>query len=134
MTDDRKTIAEALEQTRTIAVIGMREHGAAAYVPQYMEDAGYDVTPVNPVLATVFGKPALDSLDDLPGPIDMVTVFRRSEDVPGHLDEILRAKPRYVWMQSGIRSDAVADKLAAAGIKVVQDRCLMVEHRRLSPA
>ncbi|MEX2237012.1 MAG: CoA-binding protein [Dehalococcoidia bacterium] len=124
-------LRKVLEETKTIAVIGMREQGAAGYVPMYMKDAGYEITPVNPGLDAVFGIPALDTLDDLDQPVDMVNIFRRSEDVPGHLEEILRAKPKYAWMQLGIANEAVAQKLREAGIGVVQNRCLMVEHGRL---
>jgi predicted CoA-binding protein len=72
-------------------------------------------------------------LKEIPFPIDLVDVFRRSQDVEPHLDDILAASPKAVWMQSGIQNDAVAEKLAKAGIKVVQDRCLMVDHRYLAP-
>jgi len=72
-------------------------------------------------------------LQEIPFPIDLVDVFRRSQDVEPHLDDLLAASPKAVWMQSGIQDDAVAEKLAKAGIKVVQDRCLMVDHRYLGP-
>jgi uncharacterized protein len=124
-------VKSILSNTRRIAVLGMRESGAAGYVPQYMAAAGYEIVPVNPNFKQVFGIPSLRSLDELDAPVDMVNVFRRSDDVPMHQDEILRAKPKYVWMQLGIRNNKVAERLLAAGIEVVQDRCLMVEHRRL---
>ena len=78
------------------------------------------------------GGEAVYVVADVPGPIDMVNVFRRSQDVEPHLEDILAARPKSVWMQSGIRDDRVAERLARAGIKVVQDRCLMVEHRSLA--
>ena len=77
------------------------------------------------------GKPVYRDLRDVPADIDMVNVFRRSEDIPKHTDEIIAARPKSVWFQLGIRNDDVAEKLAAAGIKVVQNLCLMVEHRAL---
>lgn len=129
--DSDPDIRRALEETKRIAVVGMRDYGAAAYVPRYMAAVGYEIIPVNPAYDELFGLPVLDSLDDLEEPVEMVNLFRRSGDVPGHLDEILRANPRYVWMQQGISNEAVAEKLRAAGIGVVQDSCLMVEHRRL---
>lgn len=125
-------IKQALRETKRIAVVGMREQGAAGYVPRYMAEAGYEIIPVNPDCDEVFGLPTIDTLDDLDQPVDMVNLFRRSEDVPGHLDEILRAKPKYVWMQLGIANEGVAEKLRAARIGVVQNACLMVEHRRVS--
>jgi predicted CoA-binding protein len=70
-------------------------------------------------------------LVDIPGEVDLIEVFRRAEDIPSHVEDILAKKPKAVWLQSGIRHDAVAEKLAQAGIQVVQDRCLMVDHRSL---
>lgn len=124
-------IGEVLRESKRIAVVGMRESGPAGSVPRYMQAAGYEIIPVNPDFGEVLGIPALDNLDDLDQPVDIVNLFRRSEDVPMHLGEILRAKPKYVWMQSGIRNDTFAQELTEAGIGVVQDRCLRTEHRRL---
>ena len=84
-----------------------------------------------PQVTEILGQPVYRKLVDVPNDVDMVNVFRRSEDVPAHLDDILAKKPKAVWMQSGISNDDVAKTLAQAGIKVVQDRCLMVEHRYL---
>jgi uncharacterized protein len=134
MNGSEPELAQVLRDTRRIAVIGMREQGAAGYVPMYMKDEGYEVIPVNPKFDEVFGIPAVDTVDEIDGPVDMVNVFRRSEDVPAHVDEILRAKPKFVWMQLGIRNEEAAEKLRAAGIGVIQNRCLMVEHRRHAAA
>ena len=93
-----------------------------------------DVLPVPvyyPDVNEILGKKVYRDLNDIPVEIDLVNVFRRSEDVAKHTDEILAKKPKAVWLQLGIRNDEVAEKLAAAGIKVVQDLCLMVEHRAL---
>ena len=127
-----------LEQTRTIAVVGIKtaaQSGQPAfYVPQYLERAGFDVIPVPvyyPEVKEILGRPVYRKLTDIPGDVDLVNLFRRSEDVPKHTDEILAKKPKAVWMQLGIRNDDVARKLAEAGIKVVQNRCLMVDHRNL---
>src|SRR5438093_704822 len=129
-------IKELLAHTRTIAVLGIKPEThsfqPAFYVSKYMADAGYDVIPVPvyyPEVTQILGKPVYRNLNDVPGEIDMVNVFRRSEDIPKHTDEILLKRPKSVWFQSGIRNDAVAEKLAEAGIMVVQDLCLMVEHR-----
>lgn len=126
-----------LRDVRSIAVIGAstREARPAHYVPAYLADQGYDVTAVNPAAAgqQLFGRTAVASLAQLEGPVELVNVFRRNEDIPGHLDEILALSPlpRAVWIQLGLRHDATADSLRRAGITVIQDRCLMVEHRRL---
>jgi uncharacterized protein len=84
-----------------------------------------------PEVTEILGKPVYRRLADVPGEIDMVNVFRRPQDVAQHLDDILAARPKSVWMQSGIRDDRVALRLAEEGMKVVQNRCLMVEHRGL---
>ena len=127
-----------LEETRRVAVLGIKteaqSYQPAFYVPQYMADAGFDVIPVPvyyPEATEIMGRKVYRKLSDVPGRIDMVNVFRRSQDVPPHVEDILAARPRSVWFQSGIRNDAAAERLARAGIKVVQDRCLMVEHRAL---
>ena len=132
-------IADILRGTRRVAVLGMKTEAqagqAAFYVPEYLHNAGLDVVPVPvyyPDVTEILGKKVYRTVAGIPGEVDLVDVFRRSEDVPPHLDDILAAKPRAVWMQSGIRNEAVARTLAEAGIKVVQDRCLMVEHRRVA--
>lgn len=134
-------VRELLAQARRIAVLGIRseEHSMrpAFYVPQYLAAAGLEVVPV-PVydlhVTEILGRKVYHRLADVPGEIDVVDVFRRAEDIPPHLEDILAARPRAVWFQSGIRNDAAAERLARAGIKVVQDRCLMVDHRRFGPA
>jgi predicted CoA-binding protein len=126
---------ELLEQVRTIAVVGIKagEADDAFRVPRYLQQHGYRIVPVNPRLERVLGERALDSLAELAEPVDLVNVFRAPASLPGHTDEILRLDPapRAVWLQLGIRHDESARRLEAAGIAVVQDRCLMVEHRRL---
>lgn len=136
--DSTEGIRELLANTRRIAVLGIKTEAQsfqpAFYVPQYLAEAGLDVVPVPvyyPNVTEILGRKVYRKLTEIPGEIDMVDVFRRAEDVPGHLDDLLAKKPVSVWLQSGIRNDEVAEQLARAGIKVVQDRCLMVEHRRL---
>ena len=131
-------IKDLLAETRTIAVLGIKPEShayqPAFYVPKYMADAGFDVIPVPvyyPDVTHILGKPVYRNLGDVPVDIDLLNVFRRSEDIPKHTEEILAKKPRAVWFQLGIRNDEVAETLADAGIKVVQDLCLMVEHRAL---
>jgi predicted CoA-binding protein len=136
--DDSAGIAKLLRATKRIAVLGIKteaQMGQPAFeVPRYLAGAGFDVIPV-PVYyleaTTILGKPVHRKLVDVPGTIDLVDVFRRPQDIPAHVDDMLVAKPRAVWFQSGIRNDEAAEKLARAGILVVQDRCLMVEHRQL---
>jgi predicted CoA-binding protein len=130
-------IAEIIRNTRRVAVLGIKTESQsgqpAFYVSEYLHRAGVDVVPVPvyyPDVTEILGKKVYRNLADIPGEIDLVDVFRRSQDVPPHVDDILAARPKAVWLQSGIRNDEAARRLAEAGIKVVQDRCLMVEHRR----
>ncbi len=129
-------IRELLQNTKTIAVVGikMETHQPAYYVPKYMQSAGFKIVPVPvyyPDATEIMGEKVYRKLADIPESVDLVNVFRRSGDVPKHLDDILAKKPKAVWMQSGIYNAEVAETLAKAGIKVVQDACLMVEHRAL---
>ena len=137
---DEAGLKALLGETKTIAVLGIKTEAqsgqAAFYVASYLDSAGLDVIPVPvyfPEVKEILGRPVYRKLVDVPGEVDMVNVFRRPEDVPAHLDDILAKKPKSVWMQLGIRHDEVAEKLARAGIKVVQNRCLMVDHRNLAP-
>lgn len=124
-----------LESARTVAVVGIkdRENEDAFRIPQYLQRAGYRIVPVNPKLATVLQEPCKASLALVDRPVDIVNLFRASEHVPAHVDEILAMKPlpRAVWMQLGIHHGPSAQRLRDAGIEVVQDRCIMVDHRRL---
>ena len=131
-------IRNLLKETRTIAVLGIKTEVQASqpafYVPNYLQSAGFQVIPVPvyyPATTQILGQQVFRRLVDIPIDVDLVNVFRRSQDVPLHVDDILAKKPKAVWLQSGIRNDAVAETLARAGIKVVQDRCLMVDHRYL---
>jgi hypothetical protein len=135
--DDQAGIDALLARTRRVAVLGIKTEKqadqAAFYVPRYLDEVGLEVIPVPvyyPEVTTLLGKPVVRRLVDVAGEIDLVDVFRRPADLEGHVDDILAKHPRAVWLQLGIRNDAVAGRLAAAGIDVVQDRCLMVEHRR----
>jgi len=131
-------IDELLRNTKRIAVLGIkpqsRSSQPAFYVPKYMQNAGYVIIPVPvyyPDITEILGLPVYRNLNDIEGDIDLVNVFRRPEDIPKHTEEILQKKPKAVWFQLGIRNDDVAETLANAGIRVVQDLCLMVEHRAL---
>jgi predicted CoA-binding protein len=138
-----------LRACSVIAVVGLKNStsGDAYRIPLYMQRNGYRVVPVNPKLARgatigaggvpiagkALGERVFASLPDIDTPVDMVNLFRASENIPAHVEEILAMspQPRAVWMQLGIVNNGSAAKLRAAGIEVVQDRCLMVEHRRL---
>ena len=130
-------VRPVLESTRTIAVLGAHvdPDRPAHYVPDYLASQGYRVLPVNPMFAgrTLWGATVRARLDELDEPVSLVDVFRRPEALPAHLDEILgmRPAPRVVWFQQGIRNDAVAAALVAAGIRVVQDRCTLADHGAL---
>jgi predicted CoA-binding protein len=130
-------IRDLITETRTIAVLGIKTEAQAGqpafYVPSYMQDAGFKIIPVPvyyPEVTTILGEKVFRQLADIQDDVDMVNVFRRAQDIPPHIDDILAKKPKSVWMQLGIYHGEVAEKLARAGIKVVQDRCLMVDHRR----
>ncbi|HVR40588.1 MAG TPA: CoA-binding protein [Thermoanaerobaculia bacterium] len=134
---DNAGIRDLIRSTRTIAVLGIKPEShsdqAAHYVPAHMAASGYDVIPVPvyyPEVTEILGKPVVRKLSEIGRSIDMVNVFRRPGDIPPHVDDILAAKPKSVWFQLGIRNDEAAQRLAEAGIKIVQDRCLMVEERR----
>jgi len=138
LTTDQE-ISELLRETKRIAVLGIKpeSHSSqpAFYVSRYMQNAGFEIVPVPvyyPDVTEILGEKVYRDLRDVPGEIDMVNVFRRDVDIPKHVDEIIEAKPKSVWVQLGIRNDAAAEAFAKAGIKVVQDLCLMVEHRALA--
>jgi len=126
------TIDEILRQTNSIAVVGFsrRESRAGYYVPAYLQRQGYRIIPVNPAVEEGLGERAYASLDDLPAPPDLVLLFQRSENVPPFVDQAIAIGAKAVWMQSGIANAAAAQKAREAGLDVVQDRCMMVEHRR----
>jgi predicted CoA-binding protein len=122
-------IGELIRSTKRIAVLGIKTDAQAdqpsVYVPQYMQRAGYEIIPVPvyyPNVTEILGEKVYRKLVDIPEDVDMVDVFRRSSDVPGHIDDILAKKPKSVWLQSGIRHDQAAEIFAKAAIKVVQDR------------
>lgn len=136
---DTKDILDVIRDTKSIAVLGIKPEShadqAAHYVPAHMAAAGYEVVPVPvyyPDVTEILGRKIFRTLTAIGRPVDMVNVFRRPNDIPQHVDDIIAARPKSVWFQLGIRNDEAARRLAEAGIKVVQDRCLMVEEGRLS--
>ena len=136
--DDEKGLRHLLAETHRIAVLGIRSedfvYRPAHFVAAYLVDAGFEVIPVpvyEPEVTMILDRPVYRNLRDVPGQIDMVNIFRRAEDLASHLEELLETKPNSVWLQLGTSNGQFAEQLARAGIKVVQDRCLMVDHRRL---
>jgi uncharacterized protein len=138
LVEDASGIADVLRESHRVAVLGIkteRQGGQPAYyVPEYMQRAGFDIVPVPvyyPEVTEILGQPVYRTISEIPGTVDLVVVFRRSGDVSAHVPDLLEAAPKAVWMQAGIRNDEAARRLAEAGIRVVQDRCAMVEHRRM---
>ena len=136
MPPDRARLAQLMKGARRIAVVGLSRkpdrpsHGVAAY----LQHAGYTIIPVHPAGGVTLGQrvyPDLRSAAAEAGPIDIVNIFRRSEHIPALLDQLLEVRPQLVWMQMGIRHAEVARQLEAAGIAVVMDRCLAVDHQFL---
>lgn len=135
--ENSAAIRALLEKTKRIAVLGIKiaaGYPPAFYVPEYTQQAGYKIIPVPvyfPDVKEILGEPVYRALAEIPEPVDMVNVFRRSKDIPPHVDDILAARPKSVWFQLGIRHDEVAERLVREGIDVVQDRCLLVELKRI---
>jgi uncharacterized protein len=130
-------VAPAIRAAKVIAVLGAhpQEQRPAFYVPDYMAEQGYRILPVNPEFVgnALWGVPFVATLAEIREPVDIVDVFRRSEWVGGHVADILAMQPRpkLVWLQQGVQNDAAAAHLIDAGIDVVQDRCLLADHKVL---
>jgi predicted CoA-binding protein len=135
--EDEEGVEALVKGLKRVAVLGIKTEEqrdqAAFYVPAYLKSAGVEVVPVPvyfPEVTEILGARVYRRLTEVPGALDLVDVFRRPQDVAKHTEELIAAKPKAVWMQLGIRNDEVAARLLAAGIDVVMDRCLMVDHRR----
>jgi uncharacterized protein len=135
--EDASGIRELLRRVHRIAVLGIKTEAQsdqpAFYVPQYLLSVGLEVIPVPvyyPEVKEILGRKVFRKVADIPGKLDLVNVFRKPKDIDSHVDDIVSKAPGAVWFQLGIRNDAAAERLARAGIQVVQDRCLMVEYRR----
>lgn len=134
--DDSAGIRRILEETRRVAVLGIKMEASqpAYYVPEYAKQAGYEIVPVPvyyPDATEILGEKVFRTVAAVPGEVDMVNVFRRPPDIDAHVDDIIAKKPKSVWFQQGIRNDRAAERFAREGIEVVQDRCLLVELRRI---
>ena len=139
--EDDEPLQALLKSARRVAVLGIKTDAssgqAAFYVPQALQQMGLEIVPVPvyyPDVQEILGAKVYRRLQDVPGEIDIVDVFRRSGDVAAHLPDLLAKKPKAVWLQSGIRDDKTAEALARAGVQVVQDRCLMVDYRSVARA
>ena len=137
LVEDEAGIRGILEESRRVAVLGIKPESRAGqpahYVARYLRDAGYEVVPVPvyyPDVTEILGEPVYREVSAVPGEVDLVDVFRRPKDIPPHVDDIIAKKPKAVWFQLGIRNDEAAERLARAGIRVVQNRCTMADHRR----
>jgi len=128
---DDQLIEKMLDESKTIAVVGFSSSPSKAgyYVPAYLQNQGYRIIPVNPYLQEGLGEPAYPTLEDIPEMVDLVLIFQRSENVPPFVDQAIAIGAKGVWMQSGIAHSQAAAKARAAGLDVVQNRCMMVEHR-----
>lgn len=129
LTSDRE-IKEALETMKSIAVVGLspKPERDSHMVAKYMQDEGYTILPVRPAQKEILGEKAYKTLDLVPGPVDIVNVFRRSEDVPPHVDEAIKVGCKLFWMQLGIENMEAAKRLTDHGIDVIMDRCIKVDH------
>lgn len=139
LVEDDAGLRRVLEGARRVAVLGIKDerrpYEAAHYIARYLQEAGYEVEGINPGVTETLGIQVRPTLADVDPPVELLDVFRNADNIPAHVDEVLalplERRPRVFWMQLGIRHDEAARRLAQAGILVVQDRCILVEHRRL---
>ncbi len=126
-------IKDILARYKTVAVIGMSKNPEkdAYRIPEYLKNKGYKIIPVNPSANEILGEKVYARLTDIPGDVDIVDVFRPSDDIANYVDEVIMKKPKVFWLQLGIQNKEAQEKVASAGIKVVFDRCMMSEHKKL---
>ncbi len=119
---------------RTVAVIGMSKHSskAAHYVPKYLIDHGYDITPVNPTADKILDIVCYDSISEIDGPVDIIDVFRPSDQISSIIHDCIKKKPKVIWLQEGIHDFESEELARKSGITVVFNRCMLAEHRRLT--
>ena len=136
--EDQQGIAEVVRSLKRVAVLGIKteeQRGQPSFgVPEYLQAQGMQIIPVPvyyPFVTQILGRTVYRTIAAIPGELDCVDVFRRPPDIDQHVEDLIAKHPRVVWFQLGIRNDAAAQRLVEAGIDVVQDRCLLVEHRRL---
>jgi predicted CoA-binding protein len=131
--DDINTLRRILSETRVIAVVGLSAdwYRPSYFAAKYMQEHGYRVIPVNPKYPAILGEKCYRSLSDIPEPVDMVDVFRKTQDVPPIADEAIAIGAKVFWQQLGVKNEAAATKARAAGLAAVLDRCVKIEHGRL---
>jgi predicted CoA-binding protein len=131
-----KQISDLLHSSHIIAVVGLssKRFRPSYGVAEYMQHAGYRIIPVNPLETEVLGEQAYRNLDSIPGAIDIVDIFRRSEFVPEIVDAAIRKGAKAIWMQEGVCHEAAARRAEEAGLIVIMDRCILKDHRRLAHA
>ena len=127
------TEREILEAYHTVAVVGLSDDDTrpSYTVASYLKNAGYHIIPVNPTETEVLGEKAYPDLLSIPEPVEIVDIFRRPENVPPHVDEAIAIGAKVIWMQLGIRNEGAAAKARAAGLEVIQDRCIRAAHREM---
>ena len=120
---------------KTVAVIGMSKHPskAAHYVPKYLINHGYDVTPVNPTADTILNSRCYDSVAEIDGPVDIIDVFRPSDQISSIIHDCIEKKPKVIWLQEGIHDFESEELARKSGIIVIFNRCMLAEHQRLLP-
>lgn len=130
-----KDIEKILKGYKTIAVVGLspKEDRPSHNVAKYLKSQGYRIIPVNPNATEIFGEKCYPDLKSISEKVDIVDIFRRSEDVPSIVDEAISIGARVVWMQEGIINNEAADRARKAGLEVIMDRCMLKEHKRLTP-
>lgn len=131
--DDINTLRRILRDTRVIAVVGLSAdwYRPSFFAAKYMQEHGYRVIPVNPKYPAILGEKCYPSLRDIPEPVDMVDVFRKTQDVPPIADEAIAIGAKVLWQQLGVKNEAAAAKARASGLEAVLDRCVKIEHGRL---
>src|SRR5271167_3704019 len=125
-------ILDLLRSSKTIAVVGLSSNATrpSNEVAAYLQSAGYRIIPVNPNESEVLGEKSYARLEDIPEPIDIVDVFRRSEDVPPVADSAIAIKAKILWLQVGIENASASEKATAAGLTVIENACLLIEHKK----
>ena len=126
-----KEIESILKESKTIAIVGLspKEERDSNSVAKYMIEAGYEIYPVNPMCDQILGQKSYPSLSEIPVKIDIVDIFRKLDAVPGIVDEAIKIKAKTIWMQENIIHNGAAKTAKEAGLKVVMNKCIMVEHR-----
>ncbi len=129
----QEEIFDILKKYKRVAVIGMSKNPEkdAYSIPEFLMKNGYEVVPVNPTADEILGKKAYKKLGDVPGEVDIVDVFRPSEDVPNYVQDVIEKKPKVFWEQLGIHNAEAEEKIAEEGIRIVYDRCMMQEFRKM---